>query len=351
MAATDYPVGHPLAVKLWSRKLAREALKATMAYKFMGESSNFLIQVFDETRKSAGDRIRIPLRMQFTSRGVTENEQLEGNEDTLTTHSDDLLINELNNAARVKTRIDAQRVPFSVREEARLGIQDWYSDRIDTAAANALTGNTAVTDTIYTGFNATTAPTSATGNRRIIYADEASTTEGSLSASQTFQLTMLDTAVQIAKTSTPKIRPIKVGSQEYYVVFLHPNQVRSLRTATNTGSWLDIQKQAMAGGEIEENPIFTGALGVYNGIVLHEWVRLPKAPANANTRRAVFCGAQAAAWAYGKNTGEEPNYVEDTFDYGREFGVSVQTILGCKKLVFNSIDFSTIVITTWAADL
>jgi len=172
-----------------------------------------------------------------------------------------------------------------------------------------------------------------------------------LSASQTFQLSYLDFAVQIAKTSTPVIRPIKVGSQSYYVAFLHPNQVRNLRTATNTGSWLDIQKQAMAGGEIEENPIFTGALGVYNGVVLHEWVRLPKAPTNSNTRRAVFAGAQAAAWAYGKGYGDEPDYVEKQFDYNREFGASVQTIAGCKKVVFNSIDFSTIVITTWAADL
>lgn len=31
MAATDFPVGHPLAVKLWSKKIAREALKETMA--------------------------------------------------------------------------------------------------------------------------------------------------------------------------------------------------------------------------------------------------------------------------------------------------------------------------------
>lgn len=31
MAATAYPVNHPLAVKLWSKKIAREALKETFA--------------------------------------------------------------------------------------------------------------------------------------------------------------------------------------------------------------------------------------------------------------------------------------------------------------------------------
>jgi hypothetical protein len=129
--------------------------------------------------------------------------------------------------------------------------------------------------------------------------------------------------------------------------------VRDLRTNTNTGAWLDIQKAAMQGGEIEENPIFTGALGVYNGVVLHEWTRLPGGsdkPVSFNSivRRNVFAGAQAAAFAWGQGYSSEPKYVEDYFDYERQFGVSVQTIAGCKKLRFNSIDFATIVISSAA---
>lgn len=353
MATTEFPVGHPLAVKLWSKKTVREALKQTYLRKFMGEDSNALCQVFDETSKGAGDRIRIPLRMLLSGRGVDETQALEGNEEALTFFYDDLLINETAHAVRHKVTIDQQRVPFSLREEGSMALADWFSDRFDTWGANALAGNTAVSDTIYTGNNATTAPTSATGNRRIIYADEASTTEGSLSASQTFQLSYIDRAVNIATTSSPLIRPIKVGSQNYYVVFLHPNQVRDLRTNANAVSgsgWLDLQKAAMQGGEIETNPIFTGALGVYNGCVLHEWTRLPAAPTNSSARRAVFCGAQALALAFGKGHSAEPKYEEETFDYGRQFGQSVQMIAGVKKTVYNSIDFGTVVISTYAAN-
>jgi len=32
-----------------------------------------------------------------------------------------------------------------------------------------------------------------------------------------------------------------------------------MRTNTSTGQWLDIQKSAMQGGEINDNPIFDGA--------------------------------------------------------------------------------------------
>lgn len=357
MAATDFPVGSPHAVKLWSKKIAREALKETMASKFMGTSSNNLIQVFDDTSKGAGDRIRVPLRMQLSGRGVGETEALEGNEESLSIYYDDLLINEVTHAVRMKVTIDAQRVPFSVREEARLGIQDWYSERFDQAIANQLTGNTVQSDTLYTGQNAAIAPSSGTGadRRWLIREQDTETdhsTEASLSTSDTFSLRLLDRAVAIAKTSSPLIRPIKVGAQSYYVAFLHPYQVRDLRTSTNTGDWLDIQKAALGGGDINDNPIFTGALGVYNGVVLHEWTRLPTAATGANAancRRAVFCGAQAVSMAWGQGTSETPKYVEDLFDYDRQFGVSVQSIFGAKKLQFNSKDFGTIVMSTWAA--
>jgi N4-gp56 family major capsid protein len=355
MAALDFPVNHPLAVKLWSKKIAREALKSTHAAKFMGESSNSLIQVFDDTSKGAGDRIRWPLRVQLSGRGVTGTQVLEGNEELMNFYYDDFIIDEMDHAVRSKVRIDQQRVQFSIREEMKDAIVDWYAGRIDQWMANVLTGYTAETDVIYTGQNATTAPTTVTGNSRWYINDLGTghTAETSLSSSDTFSLALIDRAVNIAKTATPLIRPIKVGSQEYFVCFVHPNQVKSLRSGSAAaGSWFDIQKAAMTGGEIEDNPIFTGALGVYNGVVLHEWSRLPAFACNDGTaeagRRAVFCGAQSAAFAWGKGYSDAPKYVEDYFDYERQFGVSVQTIAGAKKSVFNSNDFGTIVISTYA---
>lgn len=354
MAATDFPAGHPLAVKLWESRIMREALQETMAMKFMGTSSNNMIQVFDQTEKGAGDRVRIPLRYQLEGNGVGEDEALEGNEESLVTAYDDLLINEIAHATRNKTTMAQQRVPWSIRREGASALRDWYADRFDTWFANQLAGNTGQTNVLFTGQQTPTAPTSATGNRRILYAPASTGTEehgseASLSTTNTFNLAAIDKAVTIARTSNPLIRPIKAGSQEYYMCFMHDYQIEDMRTNTNTGQWLDIQKAAMSGGEVEDNPIFTGALGVYNGVVLHRWARLPVSPNNSNVYRAVFAGAQAAALAFGKGYGDKAKYVEDSFDYGRQFGQSVQMIAGCKKTVFNSIDFATIVIATYGA--
>lgn len=100
MATTQYGVNHPLAVKLWSRKLFQEALKQCWLSKFMGKDAKSAIQIQNDTKKGPGDRIRIGLRMQLTGQGILGDSTLEGNEEALTTYTDDILINQLRHAVR-----------------------------------------------------------------------------------------------------------------------------------------------------------------------------------------------------------------------------------------------------------
>jgi N4-gp56 family major capsid protein len=242
-----------------------------------------------------------------------------------------------------------QRVPFSVREEARMGLTDWFADMWDTAFFNQIAGNTAVGTGAKTGNNATVAPTTT----RIQFSDGKTTEAGiaSTGASTQMRLNLIDFAVEKAKTATPFIRPVKIGSDEYYVMFLHPYQVTQLRTTTDTGQWLDIQKAAMSGGDVSKNPIFTGALGVYNNVILHESFRVPVSPTQSTVRRAIFCGAQAAVIAFGQDFGSGAagtnfKWNEKMFDYDNQLGVSAASIYGLKKAIFNSVEFATIVIPT-----
>lgn len=351
MATTSYGVNDALAVKLWSRKLAVEALKQTWVSKFIGPDSNSLVQQKDETSKGPGDRITYGLRMQLTGSGVLGDGTLMGNEEALTTYSDNLLINQLRHAVRSAGRMSQQRVPFSVREEALSGLKDWWADRFDAAFFNQMCGFVPQASLLYTGNNAVVAPDA---NH---YANVAASSDDTgLGSSNIFTLSMLDKAVERARTLTPAIRPIKVGSSDFFIAFLHPYQVTDLRTNTNAGQWVDIQKAAMTGGEIKDNPLFTGALGMYNNVVLHADARITQgynpgtSVAIPTVRRAVFCGAQAAMLAFGQNNG--PNrftWVEELFDYENELGVSAGTIYGLKKTVFNSADFASIVLSSYAA--
>lgn len=134
-------------------------------------------------------------------------------------------------------------------------------------------------------------------------------------------------------------------------------QVTDLRVdASTAGNWFDIEKAALQGGRNSKSPIYTGALGEYNGVVLRSAFDVPLATnsttgvAVASTRRAVLLGAQACTLAFAMNSDENTfNWVEELFDYERELGVSAQTMFGMKKTQFGSVDFGVIAVDSWAA--
>jgi N4-gp56 family major capsid protein len=354
MAATDYGVNSPEAVKLWSKALAREALKKTYVGRFIGQGPDSLLQEKTETKKDAGDRVTSTLLMQLNGDGVTEGQVLEGNEESLTTYTDNLFINELANAVRSKSKISRQRVPWNVRENAKSMLSDWFAGRVDQIFFNHVCGYTPETRAVYNGNNDISAPDS----NHIVRPTGMTTDQGTNGDStKIFTLDLIDKAVNQAEILSPMIRPLKINGEDKYVMFLHSNQARDLRTNTATGQWLDIQKSALAGGAASKSPIYTGALGEYNGVILHKSPRVTNGvhstsgAAQTSVRRAVLCGAQAAVIAFGKGQGfEQWEWVEDEFDYEREYGVSAQTIMGLKKSRFNSSDFGTIVVPTYAAN-
>jgi N4-gp56 family major capsid protein len=350
MAVTAYGVNDALAVKLWSKELAVEALKKTYFKDFIGSSPSSLIQLKSETSKGPGDKITFGLRMQASGDGVIGDGVLEGNEESLTTYSDAVYVDQLRHAHVTGGRISEQRVPFDLRQECKDSLSDWWANRLDTAFANQICGNTGQADTRYSGNQATVAP-SAT---RIVYPSSARVTEATINSSDIFTLNCIDKAVEAARVASPMIRPLKINGRDYYVAFLHDYQVTDLRISTSTGQWLDIQKSAMTGGQVSDNPILTGALGEYNGTLLYRWNRIPVAPTSTaagagNVRRAVLCGAQAMMLAFGQDNSESKfTWVEKLFDYDNRFGVAAGTIFGMKKTVFNSLDFGTILMPTYA---
>jgi N4-gp56 family major capsid protein len=349
MAQTAYPINSAEAVKLWRKRLAREALKATWIGKFIGDADESLIQLFDETSKSAGDRVSVTLRMQLVGDGVLGDGTLEGNEESLATYVDNPIVDQLRHAVRSAGKMSEQRIPWKHREEAQVGLKDWWAGRLDTAFFNQIGGYTPVTDVRYSGSQAPITPDAAHVQLGGI------ANEQSLSSANIFTLSLIDAAVAQAKLATPAMRPVMVNGNAMYVVFLHPWQVLSMRTNTASGQWLDIQKAATTGDGSKSNPIFTGALGVYNNVILHEAVRAPHG-VNASTgaaittvRRAILCGAQAAAICFGQDYSfEKFDWNEELFDYGNQLGVEAGNIFGIKKLRFNTADFSTIVIPTYS---
>lgn len=365
MATTDFPVNHPLARKHWSDKLLREALQSTMALKFMGTGSDSIITVKDDTQKAKGDKVTIGLRTQLTGTGVSGDSTLEGNEEAMTFYNDSVLIDQLRHAVRIDGKMSEQRVPYNLRSECQTALSDWIADRIDTALFNQLAGNTVQTDNRYNGSNTPVAPDAS---HHLIWNDAAgaehATGEESLTTSDVFTLRHIDRCIEIAQTlgrdgsGKVPIRPVRYRGGDYYVCFIHPAQMTSLRASTTTHNFMDLQRAMIEGGkEFADLPIATGAEFLYNQTFVHVSPRIPLGINSSgaqltDVRRAIFCGAQAAAIAFGKgNAGARVDYQEESFDYGNQFGVAGGLIWGVKKTQFNSVDFGVITVPTTVTGL
>lgn len=351
MALTEFGVNHAAARKHWSSDVFKEALKRTYAMKFMGTGTNSLCQIRNEMQKGKGDRVRFNLRMQLSGAGISGDGTLEGNEEALAIYTDDIFIDQLRHAVRSGGRMSEQRVPFEVREQARDGLADWFADRIDTAFFNHLGGAYGVSDTRYTGSN-TTLTASASGT--FIFAGAKSTTASLTASVSGFGLSVIDLCVELAQTRTYPIRPIMMDGAEYYVLFISPQAFTSMKNASvAAGSWYDIQRAAIEGGRVLESPLFTGAAGMYNNTIIHVTNRIPRdtqilpagvaASAGLSVFSNIFCGAQAAVAAFGRDNGPNTfSWTEEYFDYENQLGVACGTIWGVKKTQFNGIDFGTI---------
>lgn len=365
MAQTTFGVNDALAVKLWAKRLEYDIVYRTDISSLIGTSPNSIIHLKTETSKESGDKITFPLMKKLTGDGFTESEIAEGNGESLSLYSDAVLINELGHVVDIPNRgrsIDAQRVPVNLREAARSGLRTWKGERMSTVFFNHVCGYTPETRAKFNGNNTIVAPT------RQVWVDATGPTvnngDEDLVSADTFSLRYVDYARELAETGDSPLRPINVegvdGGRDIsggkYVMYLHPYQVTDLRTNTDTGQWLDIQKAALSAKNESKNPIYTDALGEYNNVVLKKanhvtpGVNSSTGAAISTVRRAVLLGAQAAVVAYGKGNGPSTYaWNEELIDHKRRLEVSIMCMYGMKKTQFDSADFGTVVVSSYAA--
>lgn len=364
MSTTEFGVNNPLSNEGWESTLYAEVIEETFVKKFVGPGSDAMIQEKEDLSSKPGSKVTIGLRGILTGDGKQGNEVLEGDEESIATFDDALFIDELRHATSVPGggTIDAQRVPYALREVGYDAMKQWYAERYDESFFNQICGFTpamgaAQSNTKRTGLQSVIAP--STNN---IIRPNNRANDQSLVAGDEITLTLVDALRERASTmrqrfDQPIIRPFKINGEDYYVLFVHDNQQTDLRRDAGNGGWLQIQRDALQGGAISGNPIFEGALGVYNNVILHKATRITEGVQSAdpttavpNTRRAVLCGAQSAWMSWGQMYGESSfSWVEELTDFQKALGIAVSSVWGLKKSVFRGVDFGTILLPTFAA--
>ena len=331
-----------LTRKKWAKDLFHVMLPAVEFNDLIGTDANSIIQMKTDLGKGEGDTITFAIRRQLSGAGIVGSATVEGNEEKIRFKDFSMTIEELNHAVDTGGRMDEQRVPYDIMQEAKDALSDWWADKLSEYVINTLAGNSTYAINGETFAQACTEPD--TGHK-ITVNDVA---EASIASSDIMDLSFLDRLKQRAElpsTGCDKVRPLKIKGKNYYRVILHNYVFDQLKTNTNIAQWGDMlrsaQKLDMPMIEFE-----------YNGMLVTKSERMPAL--YTNVYRSILCGAQAATFAWG-GAGESKSttlsFVLYEKDANRYVMIRSGGIFGCKKVVFDSKDNGVITGASYATAL
>ena len=376
MARTIVGVNDAKAVKRYAGLLAYdESQKSYFGQRFVGRGAEaeVPIQLLSELESDAGEQIAYDLLAELKMAPVEGDDILEGKEEAQRFYTDTIYIDQARCGVNTGGRMTRKRTLHNLREKARRQQSSWWARLKDELRFIYLSGARGVNTnfilpTGYTGRanNALVAP----DTNHILYGGNSTakinmTNEAAgVAGSDTFDLRLVDRAKTKADsqgggaTDIPVLQPCKIDGEEVFVCVMHTFQEDDLRSNTNTGQWLDIQK-AIAASEGRKSPMVKGSLGMYRGCILHSHRNVIRfndygAGGTYEAARALFMGSQALVEAYGSpGTGLRFDWHEEVRDNGNQVVISSNCTWGTKKVSFTTgigaQDFGVFALDTYAA--
>lgn len=331
---------------------------------FVGEGTNSVIQrVTEITTTSRGDKVIMQLVSDMQNDGTVGTAELTGNEEALFNDAIEFQIDKLRHGTKNRGEMSEQKTVIRFRQTAREKLGFWLADKIDELmflTASGVSYSTKLDGSTRTGSqlpnlafnNQVAAPSSG----RKFYAGTATST-ATLTTSDKMTWDLIVSAHAFAERK--KIKPIRDGGRDYYCIIMSTEQARDLR---KDDDYKTILSQAEARGS--QNPLFTGAMAVVDGIVLYAHNKVYNtfglassskwgASGTVDGAQALVLGAQAMGYA----TVNEMAYTEaDINDYGDKPGIAIGQMFGMLKPQFTSIpdsmtkqDFGIVSLYTAAA--
>lgn len=308
-----------LVPKVWAKKVWHEGVKDSYFDKFTATDGSNVVHKNKDLENVKGDSVVFGLMMNLTGSGVEGNRQkLAGAEDTLNIY--DFTVNtKLVRNAVSRYEADDQRTQYDMLKEIKIALKQWLSDWLDDRLISRLSYN----------------PSSG----EVLYASAAGT-QSSITANDKLTTTIISRAKRKAMMHAPKVQPIKVDGMDKYIMLVHPWAARDLK---DDPKWLAAQQNANIRGS--KNPIFTGALGEYDGVILYEYERVQTGnigASSANVCQNLLLGKQAACFAVSRPA----KHIEQTDDYGNIAGNGIAFYGAVEKTNFNGKDYGVINVMT-----
>lgn len=341
--------------------------------RYMGEGSDAVIRVFNESKTDGGKDIIVPLLGTVKNAGVSGSQVLEGNEVDLEQFVDKVTTNWRRNAIKVpksssyKSNMDILRVAgpslrdWAARIVLKTGIINNLNGIVIPGAANAEGFANADTVLRYEDASAAQRNTFLVNNAdRVQFGALVSNGSSNVMATALATLdntddkmstAILDTAraraaetADIASTG-PAINPYMTeDGEEWYVVFVNRRQMRDLR---RDPTMFQANRDAMERGK--NNPLFRNGDLLWNGMIIKEVADLPiiagAGAGGIDVAQATLVGQSAIAVAWG----QRPRLITDnTQDYEFRPARAIEELIGIKKTSFQGVQYGSYSIFTAA---
>lgn len=308
-----------LVPKVWVKKVWHEGTKDSYFDKFTAMDGSNVVHQNKDLTNVKGDSVVFGLMMNLTGSGVEGNRQrLAGAEDTLSIYDFTVQTQLVRNAVS-RFEADDQKSQYDMLKEIKVVLKQWLSDWLDDKLINKLSSMPTNSETLYA---------SAAG------------TQSSITANDKLTTSIISRAKRKAQMHAPKIQPIKVDGMDKYIMLVSPWAAKDLK---DDAKWLAAQQNANVRGS--KNPIFTGALGEYDGVILYEYERVlndTTGASSANVCHNLLLGKQAACFAVARPA----KHIEQTDDYGNIAGNGIAFYGAVEKTKFNGKDYGVINVMT-----
>lgn len=337
MSKTSFGKMDQLTQMKWGRGVLIEAERSSLVGKFIGsDPERHIIVKYDDLEKGQGDTLRTALLHTLDDTAVRGDSLLSGKGCKLEFSFEDICIDVTRKAVNWETLMSGQRTPYNLRKLARSQLKNWGARLIDRTFFNHLAGySPANGNPFLDGNNDICEPS----DERICLPN-GHECEDDVNTDPTAVMTLdrISGAVALAKNLNGKdeetFRPIQMEGGEYFILFISDEDRLNLR---RDPCWKEVQQFALAGGDIRNNPLFTGAIGMWDNVLIYDTNRLPNGVAKddckplPNVRRSVLVGAGAMSMAYGGIEGAKGLWTEEVSDHTKCREVGYTKIWGMKK--------------------
>lgn len=365
MAQTIIGLNDPKARKLWSAGLMVSVAKESYWTRKMmgkGEDTPYPIMLMTDLEQESGDTVSYDLSVQLTGAPIEGDQKAEGRGQKLGFHTDKVSIDQARYPVSCGGRMSRKRTVHDLRKVGKARLSEYWARLYDELFFMYLSGARGINEdynlpTDYTGRAQN--PFEAPDNAHVVFGDGVS--KATLTAAGKMTRTLVERVNTKAKTQgggatqIAQMQTINIAGSQHFCLVMSEFQAHDLRTSTDQGNWLDIQKAAAA-AEGRNNPIFQDSLGMIGKTILHSHKSVIRfndygAGSNLPVSRALFLGRQAGVLGFGSpGEGLRFDWSEVSMDHGNDIEICAGAIFGQKKTRFGGRDFGVIAVDTYAAD-